>query len=490
MRKFLSALCSIVAVLLIAPNVFAQDKIINADYDRDSRVVKISGTFDYSIDGETVHLMLMKPGADLDKAESGETEIADLAVHIDDARGAEKSFAFDGFKLPSGCTMNDYEIRVSVKNNVYTDCLYVADKSEILALLQNASEENIPLYIEKYNDVLKLDMSSGGIFLSLNEANKQCVYKAVSHKSYASFEVFGSSFNANTVLARLSECVWGETERLLTDNNADLGLDLSGYLGLTQTDRDTVSMKISAKTYETAAALQTAINSAVSEIKGKNNGGGSSGGGGGSSGGKPFIKPSEDIINGNNNKPDTQMPGGFADMDGFDWAKESVGRLTEKGVISGRSETEFAPSDNITRAEAAVMIKRAFSDKLQNGGKAKFWDINGHWAYEYIDTLYSNGIISGVSEDSFAPDLYITRQDFACIAYRIAAGIRGLNMSDARFADDGDISEYAAAAVYSLKEEGIISGTSDNMFCPKEFITRAACAVLTDKLMKFAESVE
>lgn len=489
MKKILPALCSIIAVVLISPNVFAQNESINADYDRDSRIVSISGTLDYSIDGETVHLMLMKPGADLSKAESGEAEIADLAVHIDDANGTYKSFAFDAFKLPAECTLNDYEIRVSVKSNVFTDYLYVADKSEILALLQNASQENIPVYIEKYNDVLKLDISNGGIFFSLNDANKQRVYKAVSQKSYASFAAFGSSFNANAVLARLSECVWGETEKLLTDNNTDLNLDLTDYLRLPQTDRDTVSMKISSKVYENTAALQTAINTAIADINNKNNSGGSTGGKGSSSG-KPFVKPSDNITNDNNNQTQEPEKGGFDDLEGFEWAKESIDRLTQKGVISGREENVFAPSENITRAEAAVLIKRAFADKLPNKGKIKFSDVNGHWAYEYIDALYSNDIISGVSEDNFAPDAYITRQDFACIAYRIAAGISELGESNVRFADDGDISEYAKNAVYSLKEKGIISGTSDNMFCPKKFITRAACAVLTDKLIKFAESVE
>ncbi len=174
-------------------------------------------------------------------------------------------------------------------------------------------------------------------------------------------------------------------------------------------------------------------------------------------------------------------------------AEESVKKLSSDGVISGREKNIFAPAEYITRAEATVLITRAFSSKLHEKGKSEFDDAKGHWAYEYIDVLYSNGIINGISKEKFAPDEYITRQDFACMVYRMAnktADLDSENISEHSFADDAEISAYAKKAVYSLRKKEIINGMADNMFCPKNNITRAECAVLTDKLVKFAESVE
>jgi len=58
----------------------------------------------------------------------------------------------------------------------------------------------------------------------------------------------------------------------------------------------------------------------------------------------------------------------FADDEEIsDYAKESVYALRDAGVINGVSETEFAPQNNATRAETAVMLYRFM--KLLNGGE-------------------------------------------------------------------------------------------------------------------------
>lgn len=50
---------------------------------------------------------------------------------------------------------------------------------------------------------------------------------------------------------------------------------------------------------------------------------------------------------------------GFEDADSIsDWAKDEVGIASDKGLITGVSDTEFAPNENATRAQAAVIIYR------------------------------------------------------------------------------------------------------------------------------------
>ena len=53
------------------------------------------------------------------------------------------------------------------------------------------------------------------------------------------------------------------------------------------------------------------------------------------------------------------------------------------------------------------------------------------------------------------------------------------------FADDDEISDYAKKAVYALRAAGVVSGITDDEFAPKENATRAQAAkiiysILTD----------
>ena len=47
-----------------------------------------------------------------------------------------------------------------------------------------------------------------------------------------------------------------------------------------------------------------------------------------------------------------------------------------------------------------------------------FKDIDGHWAYNDITELKALGIISGVSEDEFAPNSLLTRAQMAAMLVR------------------------------------------------------------------------
>ena len=60
-------------------------------------------------------------------------------------------------------------------------------------------------------------------------------------------------------------------------------------------------------------------------------------------------------------------PGGalyFTDIESISaWAYDYIVEATKQGFVNGVSETRFAPKNNATRAQAAVMLKRLY-DKL------------------------------------------------------------------------------------------------------------------------------
>ena len=150
--------------------------------------------------------------------------------------------------------------------------------------------------------------------------------------------------------------------------------------------------------------------------------------------------------------------------------------MSEKGIINGISDKEFAPSDFLTREQAAKLLCVATGlDIMEN--KSEFKDVDGEeWYAGYVLTAQNAGIVNGISDSEFGIGLKITRQDFAVMIAR-AFGLSGYN-DDTKFADSEIISDYAKQAVSALYEMGIVKGYPDNTFRPFGNCTRAEAAII------------
>lgn len=180
----------------------------------------------------------------------------------------------------------------------------------------------------------------------------------------------------------------------------------------------------------------------------------------------------------------------FSDMDGALWASEACEFLAEKGILSGKSDGVFAPNDKITREEFVTIIARAFSLKKYTDNNS-FSDLTENdWCYEYVLAANQNGVIQGVTENSFGKGMNITRQDMATILYRVI-GLNGLNndiqTNNVTFTDESKISDYAKEAVSYLASAGIINGMDDGSFCGRDNASRAQAAQMIYKVLKSME---
>ena len=214
-------------------------------------------------------------------------------------------------------------------------------------------------------------------------------------------------------------------------------------------------------------------------------GGGSSSGGGGSSsggGGSSFGGGGVGVI----------TPGkseSFTDLQNYAWAKESIYKLKEKGIISGVSETEFAPANNIKRGDFILILTRMLS--LNNDFTDNFADVDANaYYYKAVGIAKAAGIAQGVGEN-FMPENSITRQDLITLAYRafIAKGYieeTGDYTVLDTFRDKDSISDYAAAPMASMVKAGIIQGSEGNVN-PKGYATRAEVAVMCARLCELVK---
>lgn len=186
----------------------------------------------------------------------------------------------------------------------------------------------------------------------------------------------------------------------------------------------------------------------------------------------------------------TFAQGVFTDTKSVPWAQEAIDTLYSKNIISGISDTEFAPDKSITREEFVKLIVCAFGIEAQDD-EIFYADVTEDaWYEQYIKTASSKKIVSGISDNLFGVGQNITRQDMAVILYRAMqlSPVTSLEI----FADDNAIASYAKEAVYTMKELQIISGMGENCFMPLENATRAQAAkmIYTGITVKDNEQIE
>lgn len=179
----------------------------------------------------------------------------------------------------------------------------------------------------------------------------------------------------------------------------------------------------------------------------------------------------------------------FTDLGSVEWAKEAINALSERSVVNGKTATEFAPNDDITRAEFAKILINAFGLVTPNSTVTALSDVtdSSAWYYEAIASAYNKGIITGYSDGSFGINDKVTREDMAVMVYR-AAQYAKVNINvmkpETNFADANEISDYAVEAVNALQRAGVINGVSDTEFAPKATATRAQAAKMVYGLTK------
>ena len=106
----------------------------------------------------------------------------------------------------------------------------------------------------------------------------------------------------------------------------------------------------------------------------------------------------------------------FSDADKIDHT-EAVEVMNALGVINGMPDGSFAPAGNVTRAEMAKMITIIMLGDIDaaafKGTTTDLTDINGHWAEGYIKYCYSQGVIAGRGDGTFAPNANVTAVEAA-----------------------------------------------------------------------------
>jgi enterochelin esterase-like enzyme len=178
----------------------------------------------------------------------------------------------------------------------------------------------------------------------------------------------------------------------------------------------------------------------------------------------------------------------YQDLKQSHWAQRPVQVLSARHIVNGVSDMTFAPNRQVTRAEFAAMLIRSLG--LQADDSAlPFQDVVANsWFYPSVAAAYQAGIIQGVSQDKFAPEKTITREEMAVMiynAYRLKSGDIPVSQGQtATFSDQSQIHDWAHPALNAVLNLSLMKGTSSSTLEPLSQATRAQSAEILYQFIK------
>lgn len=177
----------------------------------------------------------------------------------------------------------------------------------------------------------------------------------------------------------------------------------------------------------------------------------------------------------------------FTDLVPGSWYYDGVRYALENGLMTGVGARTFAPEGTTTRAMLVTILWRMAGEPY--GRVSSFADVQpGSWYDTAVCWAADNGIVTGVTAQTFAPDAPVTREQLCAILARFAA-YRGQNTAAAdtlsAFSDGSQTADYAKNAVNWALARGIVAGVGADRLAPQDTATRAQLAVM---LYRFAKS--
>ena len=174
----------------------------------------------------------------------------------------------------------------------------------------------------------------------------------------------------------------------------------------------------------------------------------------------------------------------FADIADNAWYYDSVAFAYMNDLMSGTHDTIFAPNDMMTRGMMVTILHRLDGNSSVNFAMM-FDDVSDDAYYaEAVRWATSENITTGYTENSFAPNNMITREQMVVMMWRYAGSPMLMDYTGlTQYTDVSEVSIFAQQAFAWAHQQGIISGKSDTILDPQGFATRAESTAILQKFM-------
>lgn len=181
----------------------------------------------------------------------------------------------------------------------------------------------------------------------------------------------------------------------------------------------------------------------------------------------------------------------FHDVAAAEWYYSDVAYAWVNGLMNGTG-SGFAPSGLTTRGMVVTVLWRLAGEPAPKDS-CTFADVAaGSYCAEAVAWAAENGIVTGVSETAFLPEVSISREQFATILYRYLVNYRsdvstvGELSGKLDYADAAEISVYARDAMEWACGTGLLRG-ANGLLMPGANAARSQTAAILHRFCAMAE---
>ena len=143
--------------------------------------------------------------------------------------------------------------------------------------------------------------------------------------------------------------------------------------------------------------------------------------------------------------------------------KDAVSMLVSLGIIEGKPDGSYAPTENVDRAQMAKMLSVIMNKGVDNSAlyqsvNSGLTDITSNWAKGHINYCYTTGIIAGRGNGTFDPSATVTALEAAkmlLVAVGYDPAIEGFEGAD-----------WAINVSVRADEQGIFEGFTKDLSAP------------------------
>ena len=187
-------------------------------------------------------------------------------------------------------------------------------------------------------------------------------------------------------------------------------------------------------------------------------------------------------------EPAPEMP--FTDVNEGDWFYDVVLYAYDNGLMTGTSADTFAPNTATTRGMIVSMLARL--EGVTSAEDAGFADVAANdWYATAVNWAASVGVVNGYEDNTFRPNAPITREQMAAILYNYA-DYKGYDVSAradlSDYADAASISSWAEDVLAWANAEGLINGMTATTIDPQGATTRAQTAAMFERFLTAHEA--
>lgn len=175
-------------------------------------------------------------------------------------------------------------------------------------------------------------------------------------------------------------------------------------------------------------------------------------------------------------------PSDFVDFPN-DWSQGAMTAAVDNGLLGGVGDGRIAPRGEVTRAQMAAIINRAFGAE-KTASLTGYTDVAANaWYATDMAKAVQMGTFSGSGNGLLEPDRAITREEAFSVlarAFALSAG-DGAALND--FTDGAQVSAWARGSVSAMVAGGYVNGSDGNRLNPQQSITRAEFAAVMSNLV-------